>query len=465
MNWTLLQNSLAVAGLTTIGSVGLGFVAALWLSCLERRARLWWLGCSVMALMLPPFLVTSCWLHWLGLSGVWRNWLPLNIYSLGGTVWILTLLTWPISLLALVSAWQRVETAQLESDPALRGVALIRWLLWPIGRPFLGVAAVLTFVLALNNFTVPALLQVKVFPAELWVRFSTNFDYGGALALSWPLVAAPVLLLLVLGRARMRWPLAEGTASARALRRQLGGRWFWLSGSVTASLLVVAVGLPLMQLVSVGRTWTELPAVLRAVPLLVGSSFGLAAAAASACVALGLALWRWNLGLILWVPFLVPGVLLGIALIFVLNRPVLEVVYHSTALVVVAWTLRYGALAWALAGRALRSVDSDLTEAARLSGAAGWTLLRQVQWPQIAPHLAGAWYLTYLLCLWDVETLTLIYPPGGETLALRIFNLLHYGHNSQVNALCLLLLGLAVAPLAVWGAVQWLRNLRVPGAS
>jgi hypothetical protein len=41
---------------------------------------------------------------------------------------------------------------------------------------------------------------------------------------------------------------------------------------------------------------------------------------------------------------------------------------------------------------------------------------------------------------------------GGETLALRIFNLLHYGHNAQVNALCLVLLGLAVAPLLLVAA-------------
>jgi DNA-binding beta-propeller fold protein YncE len=67
--------------------------------------------------------------------------------------------------------------------------------------------------------------------------------------------------------------------------------------------------------------------------------------------------------------------------------------------------------------------------------------------------------VTYLLCLWDVETLVLIVPPGGESLSLRIFNLLHYGHNSQVNALCLLLLALALLPLlgaaaiplAAWG--------------
>jgi DNA-binding beta-propeller fold protein YncE len=37
-------------------------------------------------------------------------------------------------------------------------------------------------------------------------------------------------------------------------------------------------------------------------------------------------------------------------------------------------------------------------------------------------------------------------------LALRVFNLLHYGHNAQVNALCLMLLALAVAPLVIWKA-------------
>ena len=79
-------------------------------------------------------------------------------------------------------------------------------------------------------------------------------------------------------------------------------------------------------------------------------------------------------------------------------------------------------------------------------------MLRYVQWPQVAPQAAAAWYVIFLLCLWDVESLILVVPPGGETLALRVFNLLHYGHNAQVNALCLALLVLAVAPLVVWKA-------------
>jgi DNA-binding beta-propeller fold protein YncE len=49
----------------------------------------------------------------------------------------------------------------------------------------------------------------------------------------------------------------------------------------------------------------------------------------------------------------------------------------------------------------------------------------------------------------------IVQPPGGETLALKIFNLLHYGYAAQVNALCLVLLGLAVLPLMVWATAKW----------
>src|SRR5712692_5018126 len=261
MNWTLLQNSLLVSGAATLLAVAIGFTTALWLMALGRAWRNRLLAGAVIALVLPPFLVTNCWLHFLGLTGVWHGWLPLSIYSLGGTMWILALLTWPIPLFAALSAWRRLESAQLESDPALSGCALVRWLLWPMARLSLGQAAILTFVLALNNFAVPAILQVKVFPAEIWVRFSANLDTLGALRLSWPLAVAPLLLLFCLRHAEPGWPRRQGPASSRALRRQLGPSWFWSAGLMTALLLVLGVGLPLYQLAANGRTWTELPNV------------------------------------------------------------------------------------------------------------------------------------------------------------------------------------------------------------
>ena len=458
VNWALLQNSLLVSGLTTLCSVGVGLMAALWLAGLERAWQNRILAAAILALALPPFLITNCWLHFLGLAGVWRGWLPLNVYSLGGTVWILTLLLWPITVLAALGAWRRVEAAQLESDSALGGGALIRWLLWPMARASVGHAAFLTFVLALNNFSVPSILQVKVFPAELWVKLNTTGDVVGALQLSWPLIVAPLLLLLCLRRTELGWTHSDGPAPARAIRRQLGWGWVGASGIVTALILFFAVGLPLGQLFATARTWSELPGAFLAAGSSFTSSGALAATTASLCVAVGLAGRRWSGHWFAWLLFLVPGVLLSIGIIFVFNRPVLEVIYHSFAVVVVAWTMRYLAPAWQSAALAFQAVDHDLTDAAHLSGASGWFLFWHVHWPQIAPRLGAAWYVTYLLCLWDVETLVLLYPPGGETLALRIFNLLHYGHNTQVNALCVLLLALALAPLALWQFGDWLRH-------
>src|SRR5580693_3118079 len=134
MNWTLLQNSLLVSAVTTALSVALGLVAAMWIAGLEPRWRSRWLAVSVAALCLPPFLVTNCWLYFLGHGGVWHRWLPLNLYSFGGTVWLLALLTWPVTLLAVLGSWQRLEAPQLESDPAVTGFALIRCLLLPVAR-------------------------------------------------------------------------------------------------------------------------------------------------------------------------------------------------------------------------------------------------------------------------------------------------------------------------------------------
>ena len=144
--------------------------------------------------------------------------------------------------------------------------------------------------------------------------------------------------------------------------------------------------------------------------------------------------------------------LLGIALIVLFNRPWFALLYQSAGIVILAFVIRYLALGWNSLAHALQTVDRDLTDAARLDGATRWQMLRYVQWPQIAPQAAAAWYVVFLLCLWDVESMILVVPPGGETLALRVFNLLHYGHNAQVNALCLTLLALAVAPLVVWKA-------------
>lgn len=464
MNWPLLQNSLLLAGTTAALAIGFGLIAALWLATLGTRWRTTFLALAIVVLALPPFLVTNCWISLLGDNGVLRAWLPFGIYSLEGTIWILSLMLWPITLFAALSAWRRLEAAQFECEPAMTGFALLRWLLLPVARGELALAAVVTFVLALNNFAVPAILQTKVLPDEMWVRFNTQFDTLGALKLSLPLVIAPLFFLAAASRRAVSWPRILGPVVAPIIRRQLGLRWCFGCGSIAVLVFGLSAVLPLAQSALVKRTWAELPGALEAGTGAIWNSFSFGALAATVVVAVGVVLSMRTrqfspvISSLSWLSFLVPGVLLGIALIHLFNNRVLGWFYQSAGILVLAFMVRYFALGWTSARHAINSVDSDLTDVARLEGASRWQLMRFVVWPQIGWQVFAAWYVVYLFCLWDVESIVVIVPPGGETLALRIFNLLHYGRAAQVNALCVMLLGLAVAPLLIVAAFAGTRQ-------
>jgi ABC-type Fe3+ transport system permease subunit len=487
MNWALLGNSLLVGSITMIASMGLGFMTALWLAGLPARCRGWVIGAAVAALALPAFLVTNCWLDYFGQTGLWHRWLPWNIFSLSGTVWVMTQLLWPLTFLMVWGAWQRLEPAQLESDLLVRGRWFIRALLFPLAREALSLAALLTFVLALNNFAVPAILQVKVLPAEMWIRFNTEFDTIGALRSTYPLLVAPILLLLWFSRRPVRWPHVDAPVPARLFRQQLGPGWFLAGGFCGCFALGCSLVLPLVQIFSARRTWTELPGAVAAGQSAIWNSLWYSLAAAALVTFIGvIAAARFgnptpkerrtnfsrlsNLALrgslaAAWLVFLLPGVVLGIGLIHAFNHAWSSGFYQSSAIVILALVLRYGVIGYFAAGQAVLRVDRDLIEAAQLEGATRWQLLRYVLWPQIRRPVLLAGYVVFLLCLWDVESMILVVPPGGETLTLRIFNLLHYGHNAQVNALCLTLLGLALLPLVLaetgrWAWRVWQRRVR-----
>ena len=126
---------------------------------------------------------------------------------------------------------------------------------------------------------------------------------------------------------------------------------------------------------------------------------------------------------------------------------------------VLVLSVRYLALGWQGAVWAQQMVDRDLDNLVRMQDIPWWQRWRHVDWPQAGPFLAVTWYAVYLLCLWDTETVALVVPPGGETLALRVFNMLHYGHIAHVNALCLALVGLAILPLVFWKVASFFTDL------
>jgi ABC-type Fe3+ transport system permease subunit/DNA-binding beta-propeller fold protein YncE len=450
MSLELLTNSLLVAmGVTMLGGV-LGFAAAIWTCAQAKPLQRLMMALAIISLSLPSFVQANCWLELLGNNGIWRNWLP-TIYSLPGAVWLLTLSFWPISFGFAFAACRSVDSAFFEVEPRLRGISLLRHLLWPASQRALLQAAILTFVLALNNFTIPALLQVRVLPAQVWIQFETNLNVLLALLRGLPLILAPIALLCLWRDPRSRWSV-HANRSFHVFCRQLGPGCMLCASIVSAFLATCSVALPMAQLLGSSRTWNQLPVAWFAAAPVFWNTLLLAFASSSICLVFGLLLARrW--GRLLWLFFFVPGILLGILLVTVFNHGPFDVIYRSAFIIVIAWGIRYCGIGWNSAAAAKSAIPTEQTEAALVAGASHWQIFRYVQAPLLLPNLAVGWYLIYLLCLWDIETIILVLPPGGETLAVRIFGLLHYGHNAQVNALCLLILALALAPFVAWSGI------------
>ena len=470
MNPTLLLHSIGVGLAATLLALASGLAAAL-VAMGSRRGRPWIVSAGILSLALPPFLAANAWLE---VTGTWRaveapEWVAFATLPLVGLVLATGL--WPITLFLVLGGWSRLQTGHLESGAAGRGMVLFRRLLLPAAAGELRVAFAVTLALALANFTVPTLFQVRVFTEEFWVRFNTQFDLGGALLAAWPLLLLPPVVLFWVVRQHVSWPRLAPSIEPSVFRRHLGTVTSLAVGWVIV-WLGVALVFPLTQLSVAGRTWTELSGAIAAGGGAVRQSMVTAGISATAVVALALILTagdrrsvvpgevsgRWEKLLFpAWVVFLLPGVFEGVVLIRLLNHGWARPIYEGVGILVLALVLRFLAPAWMVVREGRRTLDQDQSDAARSSGAGEWRVFRDVEWPQLRNSAGFAWYAVYLLCLWDVETVVLIQPPGGETLALRIFNLLHYGHGTQVNALCVVLLGVALAPGLLYGLYRTLK--------
>ena len=184
-----------------------------------------------------------------------------------------------------------------------------------------------------------------------------------ALLLSWPLLLAPVALLILLRRAEVPWPRESAADIAGVLRRQLGPAAFTFCASLCALVLVLSLLVPLAQLIATTRTWSEFTPALVAGKSALLNSLLYAASAAALTLYLGMSLVRVRGLAWLWILFLIPGVLLGIGALTAFNRPGLDWFSRSAAIVVTVLVVRYFALAHSLLRAAHQSLDLDLIDA------------------------------------------------------------------------------------------------------
>ncbi len=446
MTLRLLWTSLWIGGCTAVSCLLLGWVSAVWIAGAGPKARRVALGLVVVGAALPSFLMVDAWMEILGSGGVWRRWFGWELFSMPSLVWIMVWIHWPLATLLLTSSWSFLDRSVLECDPRVRGMELARRVLLPASRGAVIQAGLLVFGLAMNQFSVPALLQARTLSAAIWIDFNTSYDSGAALLQCLPHWMALLFVAWRLRTARLVGFASDARGVAESLWKRLGPRFVWGCGGLFAGAAGFAVLLPTILVVGSAETWTGIGAVVKANQSLIGRTMFIGSATASLALVLGCLLTRWRGGWLLWAAFWTPGIIIGILFIEVFNRPAFGWFYHSWMVVVLGLALRYSGLAWTAARLGFGRCGGDLFDEFRLAGGRRWEFLVRAQAPLACWSLAAAWYAIYLLTLWDVEVLCILSPPGSQTVSLLVFNLLHYGHTAEVKSLCLILMAVALAP-------------------
>jgi len=161
-----------------------------------------------------------------------------------------------------------------------------------------------------------------------------------------------------------------------------------------------------------------------------------------------LPLWRSVdvLGLFL---FTLPGTIIGIGLISLWNTPMTNVIYSTPAIIILGYIAQYAVLPMRMTSAILERIPPSLEQAAQLCGASWFMTLRQIVAPLAKRGLITVWAVGYVFCLRDLGVSMVVYPPGSDTLPVRILTLMANGAPSLIAALCVILIVVTLLPLGV----------------
>src|SRR6185295_5540872 len=181
--------TLIVAGGATLLSILFGVPAALALA--HSRGRLL-RTLTLFPLLLPPVLAAAAWLG-----------ARLPAPGPFGCAAILGAIYWPVIALLLEASLRRIPADALDAAALqLTPVRTARVVVWPHVRPALGAAALLVFLLAASEFTVPALFVVPTISMTVYEEMSA-FRTASAASAALPLIALALALACMLRRVPM----------------------------------------------------------------------------------------------------------------------------------------------------------------------------------------------------------------------------------------------------------------------
>jgi iron(III) transport system permease protein len=478
---SMLRNSLWFALGSTVVAVSLGTILAYLVVRTDLPAKPLFFTAALVPLVIPGVLYSIAWI-WLASprSGALNALMEplfgagaINIFSLGGMIAVEGLHLAPLVFLLMAAAFRSLDPA-LEESARMSGAgmaATFRKVTLPLVRPALSASILIISIRALEGFEVPALIGLPdgtwVFTSRIWRSLSEYPpDFGQAGAYSLTLLALTGIGVLLHLRLSKR-TTGYQTVTGRGFRPGVAplGRWRWPVTGFAAVYLAVAAILPMLILIYVSTqpfyaspsldgvtsmtldhyvSTLESEQTMRAfknsLVLGVGS-----ATAVMLCMAV--AAWlvvrtrirgRLLIDALAFLPIAIPGLVLGVAVLFVYLRLPIPI-YGTLWILFIAYFTRYMPYGMRTASISMVQIARELEETAEASGASWWQTFRRVLLPLLVPGLVAGWIYIVIVSLRELSSSILLYSPGDEVLAIAIFQQYENGRFPELAALGVLM--------------------------
>jgi iron(III) transport system permease protein len=446
--WGLLWRTVARAGIVTVIDVLIGVPLGFLFARTDALGR----GAAFLLhsfpMFLPPFLLALGWFHLIGRQALFGAELTGNfLFSAYGLIFVLALTFAPIVTSLTALALHAVDPSLEEAGRVVASRKRVAFrILLPIAWPSITLAALIVFALSVSELGVPMFLRVDAYPAAVFARLGgITYNPGEALILALPLLMVALVLLglerIVIGRRPF---------TVLGLRRPHEsiplGRWR-LAGTVVIWTVSIAGILPIAGLVIRAVRGSGFAALKGWLGSSIQNSFVTSVAAATIITIIGVVLGRvlahrqrWSslIDGISVLAFVTPAAVLGTGLIALWNRPTTTALYASSAILVLGYVGRFLVVGVRPMALAMAQSSPHLEEAAAVVGAPFLRRLLRIVLPMHWRAVVATWLLALVICMRDIEMAVLYYPPGKETLPIRIFTLEANGPEAVVAALSFL---------------------------
>ncbi|MGH7833240.1 MAG: ABC transporter permease, partial [Candidatus Binatia bacterium] len=398
------------------------------------------------------------------------------IGNMPGMIWVLGTDQIPLVFLLLAAALRSMDPS-LEEAAMVAGAGIVRTTFTVTLRVLLpAILAVwmITFVRAIENFEVPALIGmpagIMVFATEVYLAtrtVPTDFGLASTFGIVYLVITAVGILLYLrftamserfatitgkgyrpsafnLGRARI--PLAVLNLFLCFVLFILPIVLVVWSSFLPFYMLPSKNALASLTLENYKRLW-DLPLIQRAMwnSLVLGVSSSTITMLLTAVVAWIIVRTSWRgkglLDFLAFSPIAVPGLVMGIAILWLyLIAPV--PVYGTLWILLIAYVTKYLPYGMRACSSSMLQIKKELEEASEASGATWPHTFARVILPLLAPGFVAGWVYVVTHSFRELSTSIMLYRSGTEVISVVLFELWESGQYPQLSALGMVLVGI-----------------------